>query len=341
MDDLITKGTLSDRIAALALKVQESPFHNLSALDALVEMANRKEQRTAQLALEALKDLFINNLLPDRKLVPLSARGCLLPTTQYQEGQNTKKRMNMKIALLMYFEDELKKRVEQTVVAIENGMKSMVEFFKRICMSTAAELLKSKPEQEARLLALLVGRLGDSSSRISSKCMELLKDLLHFHPVMKAVVVREVRQLIYKQSTGKIHAVFTSVVFLSQIVLSVMDASSAAVAGQLVECYMSLFERALQQGEMGSRLLAALLTGVNKALPYLRSIEPIVQHVDALFKMVDKILPTKHNHLIANFIRYFSRSLFFSYLYLIYGRIYRSIRRRSRRPFSRWLCYPI
>ena len=132
MDELITKGTLSDRIAALALKVQESPFHNLSALDALVEMANRKEQRTAQLALEALKDLFINNLLPDRKLVPLSARGCLLPTTQNLEGQNTKKRMNMKIALLMYFEDELKKRVEQTVVAIENGMKSMVEFFKRI-----------------------------------------------------------------------------------------------------------------------------------------------------------------------------------------------------------------
>ena len=74
--------------------------------------------------------------------------------------------------------------------------------------------------------------------------MELLK-LLHFLPVMEIVVVREVRQLIYKQSTGKMHAVFTNVVFLSQIVLSVTNASSAAVAGQLVECYMSLFERAL------------------------------------------------------------------------------------------------
>eukprot|EP01037_Dinobryon_pediforme_P021962 gene21962-22970_t len=145
----------------------------------------------------------------------------------------------MKIALLMYFEDELKKRVEQTVVAIENGMKSMVEFFKRICMSTAAE-----PQEQARA--------GSSLARLVSE------------PPW--------RQLQF-------------VVFLSQIVLSVMDASSAAVAGQLVECYMSLFERALQQGEMGSRLLAALLTGVNKALPYLRSIEPIVQHVDALFQM--------------------------------------------------------
>ena len=56
--------------------------------------------------------------------------------------------------------------------------------------------------------------------------MDLLKDLLHFHPVMKAAVVREVRQLIHKQAIGKIHAVFTSVVFLSQ---SVTDASSAVV----------------------------------------------------------------------------------------------------------------
>ena len=153
--------------------------------------------------------------------------------------------------------------------------------------------------------------------------------------------MREVRQLIYKQSTGKIHAVFTSVVFLSQIVLSVMDASSAAVAGQLVECYMSLFERALQQGEMGSRLLAALLTGVNKALPYLRSIEPIVQHVDALFQMVFKILPTNHNHLIVILLccSLLSHSVIIIYT-VIYGRIYRSIRRLSLRPFSRWLCCP-
>ena len=62
--------------------------------------------------------------------------------------------MNMKIALLMYFEDKLKKRVEQTVVANQDGMKSMVEFFKRIRIS------KSKSEQEARSLALLVGVLA-------------------------------------------------------------------------------------------------------------------------------------------------------------------------------------
>lgn len=68
MEDVIKSGTLSDKVAALALKVQASPLHELETLDVLVTMANKKEQRTSQLALEALKDLWIHNLLPDRKL---------------------------------------------------------------------------------------------------------------------------------------------------------------------------------------------------------------------------------------------------------------------------------
>ena len=120
---------------------------------------------------------------------------------------------------------------------------------RRLNSSSASACPPSQSSSRAESLfgGLIVGRLDDIFSRICSKCMEFLKDILGFDPAMKIVVVREVRQLIYKQSTGKIHAVFTSVVFLSQIVLSVTDASSAAVAGQLVEWCISLFDRAMQQ----------------------------------------------------------------------------------------------
>ncbi|CAM9993626.1 unnamed protein product, partial [Choristocarpus tenellus] len=68
-------GTLSDKVAALTLMVQESPMHRLSTLDRLMDLALKKERRTAQMAMEALKDLFITNLLPDgRKLVVFEAR---------------------------------------------------------------------------------------------------------------------------------------------------------------------------------------------------------------------------------------------------------------------------
>jgi hypothetical protein len=36
----------------------------------------------------------------------------------------------------------------------------------------------------------------------------------------------------------------------------------------------------------GSRLLGALLNGVNKALPLLRTVEPLIKHISALFRMV-------------------------------------------------------
>jgi ribosome biogenesis protein MAK21 len=240
MKDVIRSGTISDKIAALALKVQESPFHNLDALEMLTAIVSKNEQRTVQLALDAIKDLLLNNLLPNRKLVPLNCRIAMLMDPEITLAM--KDSTIMKVALLMYFEDVLKKAVEVVVSAVDSGMKSMVEFFKRSCMTVAVDMLKSKPEQEGRLLTLLVSRLGDHASVVSSKCMELLKGLLHTHPAMKLVVIKEVRQLIYKSQT-KLRTIFTSVVFLSSITLVSWD-NEAAV--QLVDCYLSLFESALQ-----------------------------------------------------------------------------------------------
>ena len=49
-----------------------------------------------------------------------------------------------------------------------------------------------------------------------------------------------------------------------------------------------MFEKATKQEEEGSRLrhLSALLTGVNRAFPYLRDKEALLKHIDALFRLV-------------------------------------------------------
>ena len=47
---VLISGTLSDKMAALTLLVQESPAHNLTALDTLVTMAKKKGKREAMLA---------------------------------------------------------------------------------------------------------------------------------------------------------------------------------------------------------------------------------------------------------------------------------------------------
>ncbi len=53
-------GTLSDKVSALTLMVQESPLHRLSTLEQLLAMARKKGKREQTLAVTALKDLFLS-----------------------------------------------------------------------------------------------------------------------------------------------------------------------------------------------------------------------------------------------------------------------------------------
>ena len=70
LSTMMRNGTMSDRVSASTLAVQQNPVFSIKILLSLVSMAMKNNQREAQLAITALKDLFINNLMPsDRKLV--------------------------------------------------------------------------------------------------------------------------------------------------------------------------------------------------------------------------------------------------------------------------------
>ena len=69
LSTMMRNGTMSDRVAASTLAVQQNPIFSTKVLLSLMAMAMKNNQREAQLAITALKDLFINNLMPsDRKL---------------------------------------------------------------------------------------------------------------------------------------------------------------------------------------------------------------------------------------------------------------------------------
>ena len=61
---------MTDKVSALTLLIQESPVHNLNYfLQHLLQgMAKKKSRREAILAVDSIKDLLLNNMLPDRKL---------------------------------------------------------------------------------------------------------------------------------------------------------------------------------------------------------------------------------------------------------------------------------
>ena len=69
-------GTTRDQIAANALLVQQSALHNIRALDELISLSCKRggAQAAAGHAVDALKELFTECLLPDRRLVGFDAR---------------------------------------------------------------------------------------------------------------------------------------------------------------------------------------------------------------------------------------------------------------------------
>jgi ribosome biogenesis protein MAK21 len=270
LNNVIESGTWSDRVAALTLRIQESPFHNLRALDILIEMAGKKDPRVAMMAIEALRDLLVNNILPDRPLLNLSQQPLV------------HSKMTMKSGMLMWYEASLKGRVVKIIQAIDACLQSNVSHFRLQALETAQDLLTKKPEQESRLLEMIVNKTGDTEGKVNSKAFEMLNRLLQTHPAMKLILIKEVRNFIYRPST-KLITIFRAVNFLTN--MKNRPNENDAVL-QLAECYLSLFEKALSAKEEGSRLLSALLSGINRLFPLLNDVSSLFQYLDPIFKLI-------------------------------------------------------
>ncbi|KAJ1918595.1 RNA-binding ribosome biosynthesis protein mak21 [Mycoemilia scoparia] len=68
ISNIINSGTLSDKVSGLTLLVQESPLHAFKHFELLMNMARKNSRREALLAISSIKDLMVSSLLPDRKL---------------------------------------------------------------------------------------------------------------------------------------------------------------------------------------------------------------------------------------------------------------------------------
>jgi len=256
MSQVLRSGTMADKVAAMTLMVQESPIHRLETLDSLLSTA-KAGKHTAKMAIESLKDVFAcpTGLPDDRRLFTLEQR---LPLPADAAKQ-----------ILWLFEEKLKQRYASFVNVVQGYLKHSASELRRFAAETCAHLLKSKPEQEAELLALLVNKLGDPDPSVSARASQLLSELLKTHRAMTGVVVEEVQGFTSRTPKGPqgAKARLQAVACLSQVYLS---SELEPVATSLVQMYLALFVASVDAGDLQTKLLAALLTGVARALPYAR-----------------------------------------------------------------------
>jgi ribosome biogenesis protein MAK21 len=107
MSNIITSGTLNDKVSALTLMFRESPLHEVKTLDTLMSMGRKKGRNECVMAVTSMKDLFIGSVLPDRKLIYFADRPL------------ASKDVTDLHLLLWVFEDHLKKTFLEYIKLIE------------------------------------------------------------------------------------------------------------------------------------------------------------------------------------------------------------------------------
>ncbi|XP_029450015.1 CCAAT/enhancer-binding protein zeta [Rhinatrema bivittatum] len=281
MKTVVSSGTLADRMAAMTLLIQDAAVHTLQFLETLVNLVRKQgSRRQSLMALDTLKELLISDLLPDnRKLQTFSQH----PFNRLEEMSSGNRDARDRRLILWYFEHQLKHQITEFLQVLETLTHDTLLTTKTRALTITHELLCNKPEGEKTLLVQLVNKLGDPQYRIATKASYLLETLLQKHPNMKVVVSNEVERLLYRPNISP-KAQYYGICFLNQTILSHEESE---LANKLITIYFSFFRSCIKKKDVESKMLRALLTGVNRAYPYSQAgNEKVKEQLDTLFKIV-------------------------------------------------------
>lgn len=254
LSTIMSSGTLSDKVSALTLVIQESPVHTTKSFESLLALAKKRSRGQAVTALGALKDLLgAGVVLPaDRRLRSFAAQPGLLGTLQEASISNwtTAQKLPGQISkahlISWAYEDWLKESYFEMLKVLEGWCNDEVEYARSRAVTYVYELLKEKPEQESNLLRLLVNKLGDPDKKIASRASHLLLQLQTSHPLMKPVIIRSIETELILRPGQSSHAKYYAINTLNQTILS---GKEEEIAGKLLSIYFDMFVTLLKKPE--------------------------------------------------------------------------------------------
>ncbi|KAG0078170.1 hypothetical protein BGZ92_001595 [Podila epicladia] len=302
-------------------KYDENP--NLSSSDknfvstimASGTLNDRKKSRTeAVKSIESLKDLFIGGMLPDRKLKYFQDRPLTHPNATNEH------------LIMWIFEDYLKKTFWKFVQLLKILSDDPVVHVRHRMLGFISELMSSKPEQENTLLEMLVNKMGDNENKVSAKASYEIQQLLRKHPGMTMIVVREVERLLMRpriSERAQYYAIITLnqtilsarqtdvanklidlyFVFFKRMLgdqesqvkktknflkenRNKVDKKRKKDAGKTKGPQRTPGEILDLQDSEHSKMIAAVLTGVNRAFPFAKVQDDVfAAHMDIIFRI--------------------------------------------------------
>eukprot|EP00924_Labyrinthula_sp_SR-Ha-C_P003896 augustus_masked-scaffold_3-processed-gene-7.51-mRNA-1 protein AED:1.00 eAED:1.00 QI:0/-1/0/0/-1/1/1/0/745 len=206
---LADQGTLQDKITALQIQVSLNPFHNFHRLENLLHIAQKPHFRTARPALTGLKNLFINELLPDSKLTPFHRQNLAQIDTNSQ---------NARSLAFFLLEEKVSGAYQRYVSILSTLCNSSLPGVRNPCFALCADLLTAKPEREDMLLGILVSGLLSVDKSTAQLCFRLLGKLVEKHSAMQTIIFEEIRSEI-RAALVKEKKINIGVEFIGQLVV--------------------------------------------------------------------------------------------------------------------------
>jgi ribosome biogenesis protein MAK21 len=224
------------------------------------------------------------------------------------------------------FEDWLKDTYFKLLQLLEAWCSDEIEYSRSRALDFVYGLLKDKPEQESNLLRLLVNKLGDRDRKIASRASYLVLQMQISHPGMKQIIIQMIHQEILLHPSQDHRSKYYAINTLNQTILSNRESHIAeSLMSIYFELFVTLLKggslgAALQvdynkpengdkkggkfgkptkpaaKGKAGEpteqdidaadKLVSAILTGVNRAAPFVGTNDTIMEtHMDTLFKI--------------------------------------------------------
>lgn len=276
----LSQGTSTDKVAASVILIQNKPKYNLTRLASLVSQVKAAKQNQGIQVACTLKDLFLSDLLhPEHTLLKFDEQNLdkLDSLTKSQDASKNK------LLTYWYFEDQLKEQYEKFICSVASVASDTVEANREKAVPILTELLQNNAEQEQKLLELIINKIGDPSSKVASKTVFCLTKLIHEHPNMKMVLLKEVEKFLFRRNMSP-RAQYYATCLLTQFLLSKDDKE---VATSLIDLYFAFFKACLKKGEPDSRMMSAILMGVNRAYPFADlDKHQLKEHINSVYKVV-------------------------------------------------------
>lgn len=173
-------------------------------MDKLLLMAQKKNRKESETAIDSLKDLFLLNLLPGKELKYLSGD---------TDNKDVKK---------AFKNDRIKHKYSDFLNIIVTKSYDTVENSKKNAIRCLGDLATGKPEARRQIMTAIVNKLGDPITSIPTMTILIITSFLKKRRDSLQLVVQELAKFLFRRNLT-VKSKFYGIVMLNSLRLRETD----------------------------------------------------------------------------------------------------------------------